>query len=54
LQHSQAARGIGEEAEIHKRLRMQNTGEKHSLLIPIQARVGKRARTRPRILLTYL
>ena len=36
------------EAEIHKRLRMQNTGEKRSLLIPVQARVGKRSRTIPR------
>jgi hypothetical protein len=30
------------EAEIHKRLRMWNTGEKCSLLIPVRARVGKR------------
>jgi hypothetical protein len=36
------------EAEIHKRLRMQNTDEKRSLLIPVRARVGKRARTIPR------
>ena len=34
-----------EEAEIHKRLRMRNTGEKCSLLIPVRARVGKWART---------
>jgi hypothetical protein len=32
------------EAEIHKRLRMQNTDEKRSLLIPVRARVGKRSR----------
>ena len=54
LQHSQAARDRRKEAEIHKRLRMRNTDEKGSLLIPVQARVGKRARMRPRILLTYL
>ena len=35
-------------AEIHKRLRIQNTDEKRSLLIPVQARVGKRPRTMPR------
>ena len=44
----------GKEAEIHKRLRMRNTGERRSLLIPVRARVGKRSRMRPRILLTYL
>ena len=48
LQHSQAARGVGKGTEIHKRLRMQNTGERRSLLIPVQARVGKRSRTMPR------
>ena len=36
------------EAEIHKRLRMQNTDERRSLLIPVRARVGKRSRTMPR------
>ena len=40
--------GRRREAEIHKRLRMQNTDERRSLLIPVQARVGKRSRTRPR------
>jgi hypothetical protein len=55
LQHSQAAlRDRRKEAEIHKRLRMRNTGEKRSLLIPVRARVDKRSRTRPRILLMYL
>ena len=43
-----SSRNRRKEAEIHKRLRMQNTGEKRSLLIPVQARVGKRARTMPR------
>ena len=48
LQRSQAAsRSRRKEAEIHKRLRMQNTGEKRSLLIPVRARVGKRSRTMP-------
>ena len=55
LQLSQAACVIRrKEAEIHKRLRMQNTGENCSLLIPVQARVGKRSRTEVRALLTYL
>jgi hypothetical protein len=36
------------EAEIHKRLRIQNMDEKRSLLIPVQARVGRRSRTIPR------
>ena len=48
LQHSQAAsRSKRKEAEIHKRLRMPNTSEKRSLLIPVRARVGKRSRTMP-------
>jgi len=49
-----SARDRRREAEIHKRLRMRNTGEKRSLLIPVRARVGKRTRTRPRIPVTYL
>ena len=40
--------GRGKEAEIHKRLRMRDTDEKRSLLIPVRARVGKRSRTMPR------
>ena len=43
-----SSRSRRKEAEIHKRLRMQNTGEKRSLLIPVRARVGKRSRTKPR------
>jgi hypothetical protein len=54
LQHSQAARDKGKGTEIHKRLRMRNTDEKRSLLIPVRARVGKRARMRPKVLMTYL
>ena len=43
-----SSRSKRRETEIHKRLRMQNTDEKRSLLIPVQARVGKRSRTIPR------
>jgi hypothetical protein len=43
--HKQA--GVEEKGtEIHKRLRMQNTGGERSLLIPVQARVGKQSRTK--------
>ena len=49
LQHSQAAsRDKRREAEIHKRLRMPNTEGRRSLLIPVQARVCKRSRTKPK------
>ena len=42
-----SSRSKRKETEIHKRLRMQNTGGERSLLIPVQARVGKQSRTEP-------